>query len=48
MNFTQMFGRLKDLSQQDSWSRWWLVTVIQVVASLIAAPLAIGLLSQLP
>ncbi len=48
MNLTQMLGRLKSLSQQDSWSRWWLVTVIQVAASLVAAPLAIGLLSQLP
>jgi hypothetical protein len=48
MNFNQLFGKFKSLSRQDTWPRWWLVTIIQVVASLIAAPLAIGLLSQLP
>lgn len=48
MHFKQLFGKLKFLSQQDSWPRWWFVTVVQVVASLIAAPLAIGFLSQLP
>lgn len=48
MNFTQLLCKLKSMGQQDSWSRWWVVTVIQVVASLVAAPLAIGLLSQLP
>jgi hypothetical protein len=48
MNFIPRLRELKSLSQKNPWSRWWLVTVIQVVASLIAAPLAIGLLSQLP
>lgn len=48
MNFTQMLNKLQDFSQTNPWKRWWIVTILQVIASLVAAPLAIGLLSQLP
>jgi hypothetical protein len=48
MNLSQLLCKLSRLGHKDSQERWWVVTVIQIVTSIVAAPLAISLLSQLP
>ena len=48
MNLSQLLCKLNRLSREDSRERWWIVTLVQIVTSIVAAPLAIDLLSHLP
>lgn len=48
LRLIELINALNRIQLQHDFRGWWTVTLIQAIAAVIATPLAIGLLSQLP